>query len=146
MLTRQKAPETLVWVLKQSELAQQQQNQQQQQQSAGNVTIAAPTILTTTQFHDDSFSDHQSIQVRVQDEKTNQPSVNIPLLKAVSTAVWKLSASPEACDKFRQLGVVQIFIRQLNQSTEEVPSTSYLIAYLALSIRVVIFPRFCCQL
>ena len=97
-----------------------EQNQQQQQQSDGHVTIAAPTILTTTQFHDDSFSDHQSIQLRVQDEKTNQPSVNIPLLKAVSTAVWKLSASPEACDRFRQLGVVHIFIRQLNQSTEEV--------------------------
>ncbi len=45
---------------------------------------------------------------------------NIPLLVAVSTAIWKLAASPEARDRFRQLGAVHFFIRQLYQTTEEV--------------------------
>ena len=46
--------------------------------------------------------------------------VNIALLTAVSTAIWKLAASSEAREKFRQLGILAIFVRQLNQPTEEV--------------------------
>ena len=46
--------------------------------------------------------------------------VNIGLLTAVSTAIWKLAASSEAREKFRQLGILAIFVRQLNQPTEEV--------------------------
>lgn len=56
----------------------------------------------------------------VEEKQVEKPQVNISLLKAVSTAVWKLSLSPEARDRFRQLGIVRIFIRHLNQSTEEV--------------------------
>ena len=57
---------------------------------------------------------------QVEEKPVEKPQVNIPLLKAVPTAVWKLSLSPEAHDRFRQLGIVRIFIRHLNQPTEEV--------------------------
>lgn len=59
----------------------------------------------------------------VEEKPVEKPQVNISLLKAVSTAVWKLSLSTEARDRFRQLGIVRIFIRHLNQPTEEVRTT-----------------------
>jgi hypothetical protein len=75
------------------------------------------------------YEEEQPLELQVQGRPTTapqeekpveKPQVNIPLLKAVSTAVWKLSLSPEARDRFRQLGIVRIFIRHLNQPTEEV--------------------------
>lgn len=63
---------------------------------------------------------------------------NIPLLVAVSTAIWKLAASPEARDRFRQLGAVHFFIRQLYQTTEEVILNYYNYFYLYIIIYCVI--------
>ena len=45
---------------------------------------------------------------------------SVALLKAVAEAIWKLCYSPEACERFRQLGVVRLFVRHLNQHTEDV--------------------------
>lgn len=45
---------------------------------------------------------------------------NLALLKALTTAVWKLSSSIEARNRFRQLGIVSFLIRQLSGQTEEV--------------------------
>ncbi|KAK4019361.1 outer dynein arm-docking complex subunit 2 [Daphnia magna] len=109
VLTQLKATETIVWVLKQGEY---------QLQMASNYTIPRSRP-----------EDEQPLELQVQidrptshveEKQVEKPQVNISLLKAVSTAVWKLSLSPEARDRFRQLGIVRIFIRHLNQSTEEV--------------------------
>lgn len=56
---------------------------------------------------------------------------------AVSTAIWKLSAYPEARDRFRQLGVVHFFVRQLYQTAEEVPLSSLVRCY-EIIIRVLL--------
>jgi hypothetical protein len=111
VLTQLKATETLVWVLKQGEY---------QFQLASSYTAAMARA---------KYEEEQPLELQVQGRPTTapqeekpveKPQVNIPLLKAVSTAVWKLSLSPEARDRFRQLGIVRIFIRHLNQPTEEV--------------------------
>ena len=109
VLVQQKAPETIVWVLRQSEYQQQlatvaAMNRSVQQEENSNsqleITIRQPTPW--------------------EEKPTYQPTVNIPQLKAISSAVWKLSRSSEARDRFRQLGIVRLFIRHLNQPTEEV--------------------------
>ena len=45
---------------------------------------------------------------------------NLNLLMAISTAIWKLSYLPEGHDRLRQLNVPLLFIRHLNEPTEEV--------------------------
>ena len=45
---------------------------------------------------------------------------NMALLKSAAEAIWKLCYSAEACQRFRKLGVVRLFIRHLNQPTEDV--------------------------
>lgn len=110
MLTQLKAPETLVWVLRQGEY--------QQQMTSFTAASGNSNNLTT-----DEQSENQTRQPSPSpwgEKSVVQHFIHIPLLKAVSTAVWKLSLSPEARDRFRQLGTVRVFVRHLNQPTEEV--------------------------
>lgn len=53
------------------------------------------------------------------DHLSNQ---NLHLLTAVSTAIWKLSKQPESHERLRQLNLTLLFIRHLNEPTEEVTS------------------------
>lgn len=69
---------------------------------------------------------------------------NIALLKAVAEAIWKLCYSGEACDRFRRLGVVGLFISHLNQPTEDV-STSISLLYHQLTGGCGDGSRFCCR-
>ena len=115
MLTQLKATETLVWVLKQGEY---------QFQLAASYNAA----LARTKYEEEQALELQvqgrPVTPKAEEKPMEKPQVNIPLLKAVSTAVWKLSLSPEARDRFRQLGIVRIFCRHLNQPTEEVSNSS----------------------
>ena len=97
-----KAADTIVWVLRQGEY---------QQQLAALARQQEEQLLAEQQVRSLSPWD---------DKPITYGSTNIPLLKAISTAVWKFSRSPEACYRFRQLGIVRLFIRHLNQQTEEV--------------------------
>ena len=103
-----KAAETIVWVLRQCEY----------QQQLANVAAMNRSIQ-----QEDSSTSQLEITIRQptpwEEKPVHQPTVNIPLLKAISSAVWKLSRSTEARDRFRQLGIVRLFIRHLNQPTEE---------------------------
>lgn len=119
MLAQLKAAETIVWVLRQGEYQQQLAN------------VAAMNRSIQQEEHSTSQLEITIRQPTPWEEKpVLQPTVNIPLLKAISSAVWKLSRSTEARDRFRQLGIVRLFIRHLNQPTEEVNLTVSVFLYL----------------
>ena len=146
VLTQLKAADTLSFVIKQSELTAQQLHKQMQMDhmqmgpSAGGVTTTVLQQPEDQQRQQTMSSIQQSMDSEVNKTRASSPSsvaartqqmlsyshhtqplpVNLPLLRAVSTAIWKLAASNEAREKFRQLGILAIFVRQLNQPTEEV--------------------------
>jgi hypothetical protein len=143
ILTQLKAAETLSWVIKQSDLAAQQLHQKMALDLATKpITVASATIHQpedppTHQRQQTMSSMQHSIDSEATKTRSASPSaaqtqmlsysqqalplpVNIGLLTAVSMAVWKLAASTEAREKFRQLGILAIFVRHLNQPTEEV--------------------------
>jgi len=143
ILTQLKAAETLSWVIKQSDLTAQQLHRQMMMDLAAKpITVASATIQqpeepSNPQRQQTMSSIQHSMDSEATKTRSASPSitqtqmlsyahqaqplpVNISLLTAVSTAIWKLAASSEAREKFRQLGILAIFVRQLNQPTEEV--------------------------
>lgn len=136
VLTQLKAAETLVWVLRQGEY----------QQHLVSFTSASRNSNLTTDEQSEDPPTHQPTPSPWGDKPVPQNPIHIPLLKAVSTAVWKLSLSPEARDRFRQLGIVRVFVRHLNQPTEEVLNNLMTIRSKLTYLRLLKNPnRFCCR-